>query len=68
MNGVVSLLNVSGQQRAHAAFADPVAAGHRKAEASLLAGVDDGLVGAAGEGSFAVDGDGVDLGHGWMNG
>ena len=58
MNGVVSLLNVSGPQSAEAALANPVATGHRKPETGLLAGVDDGLVGAAEEVALAVDSDG----------
>jgi len=56
MNGVVSLLNVSALKRSHAALTDTVPASYRKAEASLLAGLDDGLVNPAGEGAFAGDG------------
>ena len=63
MNGVVSLLNVSALKRSHTAFTDTVTASHRKAEAGLLAGLDDGLVRAAGEVSLTVDGDGEVLEH-----
>ena len=67
MNGVVSLLNVSALKRSHAALTDTIAAGHRKAEAGLLAGLDDGLVVMAGEAFPAVDGDGEDIGHVLLN-
>jgi hypothetical protein len=65
---VVSLLNVSVGQCAGAAFADPIAASDGKAEAGLVAGVDNGLIRAAGEATLAIDGYGVDPGHSWMNG
>ncbi|PNE02827.1 hypothetical protein A15D_01643 [Alcanivorax sp. MD8A] len=67
MQRVVSLLNVSVGQCAGAAFADAIAASDGKAETGLVAGVDNGLIRPAGEAPLAIDGYGVDPGHGWMN-
>ena len=46
------------------ALTHAIAAGNGEAETGLLAGVDDALVGAAGEMALATDGDGEGLGHG----
>ena len=46
------------------AFTYAITAGNGETETGLLAGVDDGLVRAAGEVALAVDGDGEGLGHG----